>query len=158
LYLELDRIAEARAEFEQLATDGFADIPRDGRWTTCMTYLTELCVALGDPAKAELLYRLLLPYAGRVVLLGGGVGSAGCGGRLLGLLCATMRKWPQAQRHFEDALAMNARIGARAPLAHTQRDYAAMLLARGAPGDRDRAGGLLHQALESARTLGLAGL
>ena len=41
--------------------------------------------------------------------------------------------------HFEDALEMNARIESPPWVAHTQHDYARMLLARGAPGDRERA-------------------
>jgi hypothetical protein len=57
----------------------------------------------------------------------------------VGLLCATMGRWSEAQQHFEQALAMNNRIGARVPLAHTQHDYAAMLLARSEAGDRERA-------------------
>ena len=53
---------------------------------------------------------------------------------------------------------MNSRIGAHAPLAHTRHDYAAMLLARGKPGDRQHAMALLQQSLESARAFGMRGL
>jgi len=158
LYLELDRLDDARAEFESLAAQDFADIPHDGRWTTCITYLAEVCAALGDVTRAAVLYPMLLPYAARVVLQGGGVACCGSGGRYLGLLCATMRRWPEAERHFEDAVALNAKIGARLPLAHTQHDYAMMLLARDQAGDRQRALTLLRQALESARTLGMVAL
>ena len=45
-----------------------------------------------------------------------------------------MSRWADAERHFEAALAMNTRIGAHAPLAHTRHDYATMLLARDAAG------------------------
>jgi len=147
LWVELDRLDDARAEFEHLAAQDFTDLPRDGRWTTCVVYLAEICSALGDAARAELLYRLLLPYAGRILLLGGGVVFAGASVRHLGLLCATMARWSEAQRHFEDAAAMNAKIGARVPLAHTQHDYAAMLLACAKPGDRERAIALLQASL-----------
>ncbi len=44
-----------------------------------------------------------------------------------------------AQDHFEDAIAVNERMGARPWLANTQQEYARMLLARDAPGGRDRA-------------------
>jgi DNA-binding NarL/FixJ family response regulator len=71
------------------------------------------------------------------------------------MLCATMRNWPDAERHFAVALAMNSRTGARTPLAHTQYDFAAMLLARKAPGDRERADALLRACLETARELGM---
>jgi adenylate/guanylate cyclase family protein len=143
---------EARAEFEHLAAQDFVDLAHDGSWTTCVAYLTEVCAALGDAARAELLHRLLLPYAGRILLLGGGVACAGASGRHLGLLCTTMACWSEAQQHFEDALAMNTHIGGRVLLAHTQHDYAAMLLARDDAGDRERATSLLRASFaERAR-------
>jgi ATP/maltotriose-dependent transcriptional regulator MalT len=155
LYLELGRLDDARAEFERLAADDFRDLPHDGRWTTCLTYLAEVCAAMGDANRARLLYRLLSPYAGRLALQGGGAACAGSIDRHLALLCSTMARWSDAQRHFETALDTNARIGGRVPLAHTQNDYAAMLLARNAAGDRERAMSLLRQSLEQARAIGM---
>ena len=105
-----------------------------------------------------MLYRLLLPYAGRNIVLGAGIACCGSADRYLGLLCAAMGRWPEAQRHFEQALAMNERIGARVPLAYTQHDYAAMLLARGEAGDRERATALLGASLEGAREIGMRAL
>ena len=69
-----------------------------------------------------------------------------------------MKRWPEAERHFEAALAMNARQGGRPWLAHTQHQYAAMLLARNANGDRERAMALLDEALAAAREIGMAAL
>ena len=46
-------------------------------------------------------------------------------------------------------------MGARPWLAHTQHDYARMLLARDAPGDRERAELLLSEALATYRELGM---
>jgi len=66
-----------------------------------------------------------------------------------------MERFDDAQRHFEDALAMNERMGARPWLAHTQNDYARMLLARDGPGDRERAHDLLERALATYRELGM---
>ena len=53
---------------------------------------------------------------------------------------------------------MNARMGARPWLAHTQHQCAVMLLARHQPGDRDKAMALLHEALTTARELGMHAL
>jgi hypothetical protein len=61
-------------------------------------------------------------------------------------------------RHFEDALAVNARNHARPWLARAQRDYAQMLMAREEPGDRERAAELLARALETCRELAMAAL
>jgi len=93
-----------------------------------------------------------------VILLGGGVVCAGAASRYLGLLCATMRRWPQAQQNFEAAMAMNRAIGACVPLAHTQHDYAMMLCARAAVGYREDALALLQESLATARALGMHAL
>ena len=82
----------------------------------------------------------------------------GAAARYLGMLAATMERWEDAAQHFEDALAMNARMGARPWLAHTQHQYAIMLLARHQPGDRDKAMSLLQEALTTARALGMHAL
>jgi DNA-binding CsgD family transcriptional regulator len=154
LHAEFGDLDAARVLFEALARDGFGHVPRDGRWVTCLVYLAEICVALGDAPRAAILYPLLLPWADRNVVVGGGSGCPGSGSRFLGLLAATMRHWTDAESHFEAAMTWNDRIGAAPPLAHTQHDYAAMLLARGFPGDRARAVQLLHSARESAASLG----
>jgi len=155
LHVELSQFAEARAVFDRLAKSDFDDLPRDGRWTTCIAYLAEICAALGDSSRAASLYRLLLPYKDRVLLLGGGVVCTGAASRHLGLLATTMGQWSDAERHFEDSQATNARIGALLPLAHTRHDYAAMLLSRGAPGDRERAIAMLQSLLDSTREMRL---
>jgi DNA-binding CsgD family transcriptional regulator len=53
---------------------------------------------------------------------------------------------------------MNATMGARSWLAHTQHDYATMLLARNQPGDSEQAAGLWQDALTTARELGMRAL
>jgi len=157
VYLEIGQREEARKEYEQLVCD-FPAMPRDGRWHYSLMYLTEVCVALADAARAPMLYQLLLPYAGRTIVLGTAIACCGSADRYLGLLASTMGRWPDAQRHFEAALAMNERIGARVALANTQYDYAALLLARGESGDRERAAALLKASLESAREIGMRAL
>jgi DNA-binding CsgD family transcriptional regulator len=123
-----------------------------------VVYLSEVCAALGDAARGAVLYRLLLPYAGRNIVLGAGIACGGSADRYLGLLCATMGRWSEAQGHFEQALAMNSRIGARVALAHTRHDYAAMLLTRSESGDRDRAISFLRASLDGAREIGMRAL
>ena len=91
--------------------DLFADIPRDGMWVTCITYLAEVCAFLGDARRATILYQALLPYAQRNILVGTTVACFGAACRYLGLLTTTMCHWEKAQQHFDDALEMNARMG-----------------------------------------------
>lgn len=158
MHIECGEREEARAIFESLAADSFGGLPRDGRWTTSVVYLADICAALGDAARAAVLYRFLLPWSGRNIPLGGGVSFPGSTDRFLGQLAATMGHWTDAERHFNVALEMNERIGGHAPLARTRYDFAAMLVARGFPGDRDRAAVLLRKAQEGAETLGLTAL
>lgn len=158
LHVELGNLESARKLFAPMAAGDFAMLPRDGRWTVCLAYLAETCTALGDAAAAETLYRLLLPRAGRNIVLGNGSGCAGAADRFLGMLAATMGRWADAEQRYTNAIDMNRRTGALAPLAHTRWDYAAMLTARGAPDDTDRALELLRGVQESAKTLGLAAL
>jgi DNA-binding CsgD family transcriptional regulator len=155
IHAELGQLDEARLVFERLAADDFVSIAPDGRWHFCMGYLSEVCATLGDAARAATLYRMLGPYTGRNLVLGGGMVCCGSADRYLGLLAATMSHWADAAQHFEQALVMNQAIEAHVPLAHTRHDYAAMLLARDAPGDRERAADLLRLSLESARAIGM---
>jgi DNA-binding winged helix-turn-helix (wHTH) protein/tetratricopeptide (TPR) repeat protein len=154
LYSELDRKAEARSVFADLAMHDFTDLPRNGYWLIGMAYLAQICAYLGDARRAAMLYALLHPYAGRNAL----VGSVACYGSVshcLGLLAVTQRRWEHAIEHFEAALAMHLRLEAFPLVASTQHAYAAMLLARGQRGDRQKALTLLAPVLETARDLGM---
>ena len=158
IYSELGRTEEARAEFDKLAQHGFVDLPRDGGWMGTMTYLVDVSTFLGDRARAEKLYQILLPFAGRNVVISNGVASYGALSRYLGALATTLEQWDYAAQHFEDAMAMNARMEARPWLAHTQEQYANMLLARNQSGNREKAVALLAAALATTRELGMRAL
>jgi hypothetical protein len=75
--------------------------------------------------------------------------------RSLGVLAAKMRRFDDAERHFEAALAMNERMGARPWVAHTRHGLATTLLDRGEAGDRDKALDMLRLALGAYRALGM---
>ena len=131
-----------------------------------MTYLVDVCTFLGDKARAATLYQLLLPYAGRTVVIGTAAACYGALSRYLGALATTLERWDEAVQHFEDALAMNARMEAWPWLAHTQYQYATMLLTRDQSGDPSTGSGqasekareLLKAALATARELGMRAL
>jgi serine/threonine protein kinase/tetratricopeptide (TPR) repeat protein len=155
IYSDLGLRRECREVFESLAGDNFSSLPQDSLWVTCIAYLAEVCAFLGDTDRAARLYQLLLPYDGRAVVVGSAVACYGAVSRYLGLLAATMSRWAEAERHFEAALELNARMEARPWLAHTQHHYAAMLLARGHAEDYARAISLLDEALTTAQELGM---
>jgi tetratricopeptide (TPR) repeat protein len=158
IYAELGSITEATAEFEQIAQYDFADIPRDATWLGSMTYLADVCVFLGDRSRALILYEMMLPYKGVNVVMGAGSASYGSVSRYLGALAATIGNWHEAEQHLYDALTMNRQMGARPWLAHTQYQYARMLLSRDQPGDSEKAQVLIKDALGTARELGMVAL
>jgi tetratricopeptide (TPR) repeat protein len=123
-----------------------------------LTYLVDVCTFLGDKARAAILYQLLLPYAEHSVVVGNATACYGALSRYLGALATTLERWDEAAQHFEDALAMNAQMEAWPWLAHTQYQYATMLLARDQPGDDEKARELLKAALLTARELGMRAL
>jgi hypothetical protein len=69
-----------------------------------------------------------------------------------------MERWDDAETHFEEALAMNFRLGARPFVAHTQHEYAEMLLARGGDQDPQRVARLLRDGVSTAGELGMESL
>jgi tetratricopeptide (TPR) repeat protein len=151
---ELGHVDEAREMLDLLAEDGFAQVPFDEEWLVSMGLLAETAIALGDGERVSVLYSLLLPYGDRVAISYPEI-STGAVARYLGLLAAAEEKWDDAERHFEHALQMNGRIGARSWLAHTESDYARMLLARGGSGDAERARVLAANAQSACRELGI---
>jgi tetratricopeptide (TPR) repeat protein len=154
LHARLGRLPEAKRALDGLAGDDFSALPFDQEWLYGMSLLAETCALLGDTRSASVLYRLLLPWAALNVV-DQGEGIRGSLSRYLGILAATLTRWDDAARHFEDALAMNERMGTRPWLAHAQHDYSRMLLGRNAPGDRENAQLLLSQALTTYEQLGM---
>jgi tetratricopeptide (TPR) repeat protein len=142
---ELGSTAEARAEFDALAADGFGGLPFDEEWDISLCLLAETAARLGDSERAATLYELLLPYADRVAVSYPEI-SLGPVARFLGVLAATCRRYDDAASHFENAWALSERIGARPWIAHTLDDYGHLLLRRGKPGDAEQAHNLLDRA------------
>jgi tetratricopeptide (TPR) repeat protein len=151
----LDRKVECRSIFDELAADEFRSVPRDSLWVATLAYLSEVCAYLGDTERAATLYQLMLPYDGRAVVLGGATACFGAVGRFLGMLAATRSDWETAEWHFHGALALDARMEAWPWLAHSQYEFAAMLLERGCPADRERADHLLGDSARAAQKLGM---
>ncbi|HVA77274.1 MAG TPA: AAA family ATPase [Candidatus Binataceae bacterium] len=154
LHSQTGRRAEARARFEELAAGNFAALPRDMSWYATMVMLAEVCAFLGDAARARTLYDLLEPFAARNAVLDIHV-CYGAVAHYLAMLAATTGDLDRAEAHFEAALLFNLKMGASAWVARTRYEFAAMLLGRGKPGDRERALELAESALASAEALGM---
>jgi class 3 adenylate cyclase len=154
LLAEVGRYEEARRELEHLAANGFDDLPRDITWLVSMALLSETSAVVGYRGLAVVLYELLRPYAERCIVFGYGLACWGSMSRHLGLLATTLSRWDEAAGHFQRALDVHRRMGARPWVVRTQHDYAAMLLTRGGPGDLEKALDLLARALDTAQELG----
>ena len=76
----------------------------------------------------------------------------------LGVLATATGHFDSAEVRFAAAEATHERIGALAWLARTRIEWARMLRHRAGSGDGERSQALLGLALDSARTLGLAGV
>ena len=158
IHQELGNESEARNEFDRLAINNFADIPGDFLWFAAMAMLAEVCPSFSDTDRAATLYDLLLPYAKRNVTLPFGICYFGPVAHALGLLARSLGRWDDAARHFESAIEMNTRMGARPWLARSRYEYARTLLAKDEVSDRVRALDLVNPALETAQELGMAKL
>lgn len=155
---ETGKETEARAELEALAADGFAALPADDTRPIAVTTGAVACAALGDVAKARVLYDELLPSEGHNLVFSEGVVCAGPASYYLGILAATFGGLPAAERHYRDAIAFGERSGGRPWFGLANAAYAEMLFARRGPGDRKQALELVAEALTAARELGMAGL
>jgi DNA-binding CsgD family transcriptional regulator len=158
LYAELDMRAECRAQFDSLPWSPAAVAPKDASTMTSAMFAAEVCIYLGDAARAALLYAMLQGHAGANLVADSGGPCLGSADRLLGSLAALSAKWALAERHFEAALAMDGKTGWRVWLAHTRHAYASMLHRRALPGDDDRARALLADAASDCEALGMNAL
>jgi eukaryotic-like serine/threonine-protein kinase len=146
--LQLGRLDEARAEFESLARDEFAPVPRDWNWLPSVFILAENCAELGAVRHAPTLHRLLSPYAQRNAALGN-THTYGSVAYALGRLASLLGRLEEAETHFETALAANRKNRNQLWAAHAQFELGRTLMQRGGEA-RDRGERLLdavrHQA------------
>lgn len=154
-YCISDRLVEARREFDALAADDFSAIPRDATWLGAMDLLASICSRLHDPARAAVLYELLLPFAGRIAVAWPLVVVMGIVDERLGMLAGTLGRYETAETHFHNALATAERMRALPWQIDIRHQWAAMLLHRDSTASRKQAHVLLDQADASARAIGM---
>src|SRR5262249_39334227 len=158
LHAELGQTDAALEVLTDLGTGGFGNLPRVGAVLGAYAGLAEACALVDAPRFAEALLPLIVPYVDAVIVLANTAGCLGSAARYAGLLAHMLGRLDEAIAHFEMALGTNERIGAVPQLAHTQRELARSLRARGKGADRERAAGLDAAAAATAARLGLVGL
>jgi tetratricopeptide (TPR) repeat protein len=154
LLCELDRLDEARHVLDEVSANDFDILPRDAIWLGAIAYSAEVAARLNE--HAMVLYELLAPFPDRNVVVGWTASCLGSSSRPLALLAAALGRRDDAIGHFENALAMNERMGAAAWLARTRVEYGTFLLDQGA--DAEHAAALIEQGLDDARHLGMVPL
>jgi hypothetical protein len=142
------------AQFQALAKDEFAAIPRDMFWFTAIALLGETSALLRDAANARVLYGLLEPHADKLVQISQAA-SLGSTHRFLALTAAAFGELGTAERHFVAGLERNSVCGLRPVVALMRREYADLLLARGETG---RARSVLEETLREAQAGGMSQL
>jgi DNA-binding SARP family transcriptional activator len=152
IHAKLGRKAQAQEALNELAKPGA--LPFDLEWLYAMSLIAETCTRLQDTTTAAVLYRRLTAHAD-LNAADPPEGARGSVARYLGQLAAALGRHQEAADHFDRAVAMNRQMGAQLWLAHTQHDYAQLLLTGRAPGERKR-GSLLHDAAQATyRELGI---
>jgi class 3 adenylate cyclase/tetratricopeptide (TPR) repeat protein len=146
---------ESRSELEVASEGDFANIPRDTTWLLTLSMLARTAATVNDLPRAQALYDQFEPYADHSIVTGPAIVCLGAAARYLGLLAGVLGRREDAERHFNQAIELNTRMGARPYLAHTLREYGEMLLRIGGADDRDRALDLLESAARIYRTVGM---
>ncbi|HZQ37569.1 MAG TPA: AAA family ATPase [Dehalococcoidia bacterium] len=143
---ETGNLAAASATIGAILTPEFSSATTGFDRPAVLFLLAQTACVLGDSRRALTIYTLLRPYA-----------AMNCQhfyypydpaiARFLGMLATSLALWTDAEQHFTAALAIVARSSGPRGGAHVRRQFAEMLLARADHGDRERAHGLLQQAI-----------
>lgn len=151
---ELGQLDLARESLDSFAAHGFASLPKEIAYLGTLASLGVTAVILKDAPRAEQLYAQLEPYAG-FNTPDGLLLYEGSASRFLAQLAICLGRTERVEQHFEDALAMNQRMGQKPMLAITQYQYARWLKVQSAHGAATRSRELASEALRLGESLGL---
>jgi hypothetical protein len=154
LYMHTGRPAEARREYDRLADQDFATIPRDNVWSISIAMLAELSETFRDAERSIMLEELLAPLEARNVVTPTGI-FAGPVRRYLALTAAARGDQDAALARLAAARVACERMGYKPMLAVLDVDEARMLARRNQPGDVEHARDLLQRGLLRAEEVGV---
>ena len=147
----------AQRRLNELARTGFA-MPLDAKRSASLSFVAEVAVSLGDTEAAQAIYDLMLVYKDMTITAGVATVCFGAASRYLGMLAVALGDFQKATEHFEHALEMNGASGSRPWLAHTQAEYANLLLKIGNKKALQKASSLSEQAWKIAAELDMVRL
>jgi hypothetical protein len=155
LHADMDHRDQAAEQFEKLAPNGFAIIPRDWAFPLAIRYLAELCIRLDDKERAAQVLAEVEPYTRQVLVATLGTSIEGTADRSLGQLYWVLDRPQDADRHFTAAWRLEDSMDF-APLAARSRYWHARCLSQtGDSNDEVRARHLVENAQVTASALGM---
>jgi hypothetical protein len=151
LYVETGQLSEAAHIFDVMASDEFRHVADPA----LLAFSATVCAALNDRQRAEMLYPLLLPWAGQNAVTPSGHSFDGAFSHHLGTLAEALGNANAAAAHFEAALTEHRRIGAVPWWIRTAVRFSSVLGNSRRRADRERAAELLAEAEALALPLGM---
>lgn len=146
------QLGEAREALDVFAAgDGLRTLPKDEQWLATMAQVAFATYKLRDRARAEIVRELMLPYASRPVFHERTRVHSGVCARFVAMMCTVIGDHEQARARFEEAITLNASMGARPYHARCLHDYADYLGT--APEDGGPPDGASDEAMERAARL-----
>jgi class 3 adenylate cyclase/tetratricopeptide (TPR) repeat protein len=147
-HAEDDRIGDARRLLDSFAAADF-DLPMDQVWTTGMVCYTDAAIECRDSKYAGPLFDRLAPWADQLSVTGTAV-ALGPVSHYLGGLATVLGRFDEADAYFAQSAAMCDRIGMKFYATRNDLLWGRMFAERQAPGDLEKARGLLTKAHNAA--------
>lgn len=124
---------EARSALDAILEEGVEQFPRDRSWLLNMAALSLLCHSLNaEPSQVAPVHALLEPFAGRMIVAGGGSLCLGSVELYLGLLAERLKLGEEASERYSRAVVTNEAFGAPAFQALAEHFSAQFLQSHGA--------------------------
>lgn len=150
-YAEVGRHEDARVLYRTLV-DLAPDLPMDLSWLVTLAVTAEVGYIIEEPAGADVLRELLLPY--REQFVDNATNWFGSVTRHLGMLEHLLGNFAASDEFFAESVERHTSMPAPAMLARSEIDWATSLVARPEP-QRDKAERLLSTCRQRAAQLGL---
>jgi hypothetical protein len=132
---------KARALLEDATRDGFASLPVGIGWLEATTAYAEIAIEVHDAKSAALLFDLLGPHHNQMGF--NGLMPLEPVAMYLGALASVLGRYEDAERYFVESAEFIGSITATFSAARTDLFLGAMLAERQAPGDIEKAQGLI---------------
>ena len=154
---ELGYKEPAERILNEMAANGF-DLPPDAMYSTTLSYLADICVAIQHQEHAKTLYKMLAPYEDLTITAGATTVCTGAAARRLGSLGTVLKDWDAAEKMFQKAIEIDTRMKCPPWVAHSKAAYATALRQRGRPADVEQAFQLEGEALAISQKLSMVSL